>query len=139
MSDSTLPGWVVEHIEMYLRTDGEEGHIWRGVPTLLLTTTGRHSGEQRLLPLIYGEDGNNFVIIASKGGHTDHPSWYLNLAAEPKVHVQVGAEKFIARAETVDGPERQSLWDSMVEIWTPYTEYQEKTDRLIPVVRLVRA
>ena len=68
-------------MKRYLATDGEDGHIWRGVPTLLLTTIGRHSGEPRMLPLIYGKDGFDYIIVASKGGHAHHPAWYLNLEA----------------------------------------------------------
>lgn len=95
MSQSTtLPDWAVDHMNRYLATDGEDGHIWRGVPTLLLTTLGRSSGEQRMLPLIYGKDGDDHIIVASKGGHTDHPAWYLNLAASNAVSVQVAADKF---------------------------------------------
>ena len=139
MSQSTtLPDWAVDHMNRYLETDGEDGHIWRGVPTLLLTTLGRSSGEQRMLPLIYGKDGDDHIIVASKGGHADHPAWYLNLAASNAVSVQVAADKFSATAEVVEGAERSRIWDRMAEIWPPYNEYQEKTDRLIPVVRLRR-
>jgi deazaflavin-dependent oxidoreductase (nitroreductase family) len=136
---TTLPDWAVDHMNRYLATDGEDGHIWRGVPTLLLTTLGRSSGEQRMLPLIYGKDGDDHIIVASKGGHTDHPAWYLNLAASNAVSVQVAADKFSATAEVVEGADRARIWDMMAEIWPPYIEYQEKTDRLIPVVRLRRS
>ena len=135
---STLPDWAVDHMNRYLETDGEDGHIWRGVPTLLLTTLGRSSGEQRTLPLIYGKDGDDHIIVASKGGHADHPAWYLNLQASNAVSVQVAADKFSARAELVEETDRARIWDMMAEIWPPYNEYQEKTDRQIPVVRLRR-
>lgn len=135
---STLPDWAVDHMNRYLETDGEDGHIWRGVPTLLLTTLGRSSGEQRMLPLIYGKDGDDHIIVASKGGHADHPAWYLNLQASNAVSVQVAADKFSARAELVEETDRARIWDMMAEIWPPYNEYQEKTDRQIPVVRLRR-
>lgn len=135
---TTLPDWAVDHMNRYLATDGEDGHIWRGVPTLLLTTTGRRSGEARMLPLIYGQDGDDFIIVASKGGHADHPAWYLNLDATSTVNVQVAADKFTASAEVVEGPDRGRIWDMMAEIWPPYIEYQAKTDRFIPVVRLRR-
>lgn len=140
MSQSTtLPDWVVDHMNRYLETDGEDGHIWRGVPTLLLTTLGRSSGEQRMLPLIYGKDGDDHIIIASKGGHADHPAWFLNLEASNRVSVQVAADKFSATAEVVEGADRARIWDMMAEIFPPYNDYQQKTDRLIPVVRLRRS
>jgi len=123
----------------YLETDGEDGHIWRGVPTLLLTTLGRSSGEQRMLPLIYGKDGDDHIIIASKGGHADHPAWFLNLEASNGVSVQVAADKFSATAEVVEGADRARIWDMMAEIFPPYNDYQQKTERLIPVVRLRRS
>lgn len=140
MSQSTtLPDWVVDHMNRYLETNGEDGHIWRGVPTLLLTTLGRSSGEQRMLPLIYGKDGDDHIIIASKGGHVDHPAWFLNLEASNGVSVQVAADKFSATAEVVEGADRARIWDMMAEIFPPYNDYQQKTDRLIPVVRLRRS
>lgn len=138
MTTSTLPDWALEHMNRYLETDGEDGHIWRGVPTLLLTTTGRSSGEARMLPLIYGKDGEDHIVVASKGGHADHPAWFLNLQANSSVSVQVAADKFDATAEVVEGQDRSRIWGAMEEIWPPYTEYQEKTDRSIPIVRLRR-
>ena len=135
---STLPDWAQEHMRNYLATDGADGHIWRGVPTLLLTTIGRKSGEERMLPLIYGEDDGDYVIVASKGGFAEHPAWYNNLVVQPKVQVQVAADKFSATAVAMDGARRQELWNMMAEVWPLYIEYQQKTDRHIPVVALVR-
>ena len=86
------------------------------VATLLLTTTGRRSGQARILPLIYGETGDNFVIVASRGGHPHHPAWYLNLAADPDVRVQVASRRFRARARTATGEERAALWKDMLGI-----------------------
>jgi deazaflavin-dependent oxidoreductase (nitroreductase family) len=134
-----LPDWIAEHLKTYLATDGADGHIWRGVPTLLLTTTGRKSGKPLQLPLIYGKDGDRFVIIASRGGAPDHPGWYKNLAANPAVKVQVLADKFAARARTATGAERARLWQTMAAIFPPYEEYKAKTTREIPVVVLERA
>jgi deazaflavin-dependent oxidoreductase (nitroreductase family) len=91
-------GWVAQHIQEYVETDGQAGHTWNGVPTLLLTTRGRKSGALRRTALIYGRDGDRYLVVASKGGAPDHPLWYLNLLADPEVSVQVGAEKFTARA-----------------------------------------
>ena len=135
---TTLPDWAVDHMNRYLETNGEDGHIWRGVPTLLLTTTGRSSGAPRMLPLIYGKDGDDHIIVASKGGYPDHPAWYTNIDASNAVQVQVAADKFSATAELVEGDDRARIWQVMAEIWPPYNEYQAKTDREIPVVRLRR-
>ncbi len=135
---STLPDWAQEHMRNYLATDGADGHIWRGVPTLLLTTIGNRTGVERMLPLIYGEESGDYIIIASKGGFPEHPAWYNNLVAQPQVKVQVAADKFTATATTVTNERRQTLWDIMAEVWPPYIEYQEKTNRLIPVVVLTR-
>ena len=148
MSEPTLPAgfpdWIRDHIRRYLATDGEEGHLWDAslgggtgmVPTLLLTTTGRKSGKPLLLPLIYGEHDGTYVIVASKGGAPSHPAWYVNLAANPEVDVQVKAKRFRARARTASGDERKKLWDEMVGIYAPYTAYQANTEREIPVVVL---
>lgn len=135
--------WIDEHRVQYLQ-DGEKGHLWDStvvggpgpVPTLLLTTTGRKSGEKRIMPLIYAHTEQGYVVVASKGGAPQHPDWYLNLTAKPEVEVQVANRKFKATAETTRGEQRQALWDLMLPIWPPYAEYQLKTDRQIPVVLL---
>jgi deazaflavin-dependent oxidoreductase (nitroreductase family) len=131
-------GWVNEHIQKYLETDGAEGHIWQGVPTLLLTTKGRKSGQWRRTALIYGEHNGAYVIVASQGGAPTHPAWYLNLQDNPEVRVQVAADKFEARARTATEQERPELWPLMAAIWPAYDEYQTKTDRQIPLVVLDR-
>ena len=138
MSDRAMPDWISEHVERYLATDGDEGHMFRGVPTLLLTTIGRKSGEGRLIPLIYGEDNGTYIVVGSKGGHALHPSWYENLVAYADVKVQVKADRFSARASTASGEERNRLWALMANIWEGYNEYQERTVREIPVVVLTR-
>lgn len=143
---TNLPDWISKHLARYIATDGEDGYLWDAslgggtglVPTLLLTTTGRKSGKELTLPLIFGHFGTDYVIVASKGGAPEHPAWYLNLQANPQVRVQVKAEKFSARAHTADSAERASLWPKMVEIYGPYARYQTKTDREIPVVILRR-
>jgi len=140
----TLPGWMKEHLRRYLDSNGADGHLWDAsiagvsgeVPTLLLTTTGRRSGDRLILPLIYGKAKAGYVIVASKGGAPQHPGWYLNLVADPKVEVQVASERFRAAARTATGAERASLWELMVGIYPPYVDYQQKTDREIPVVVL---
>ncbi|MEJ2133126.1 MAG: nitroreductase family deazaflavin-dependent oxidoreductase [Gammaproteobacteria bacterium] len=136
--DRELPDWIADHMRRYLETDGEDGHMWRGVPTLLLTTTGRRSGSSRMLPLIYGEEGDACVVVASKGGHENNPLWYENLKTNPEVQVQVAADKFTAQARTATGEERARLWKKMTEIWPAYDEYQARTKREIPVVVLER-
>jgi deazaflavin-dependent oxidoreductase (nitroreductase family) len=128
-----------EHVERYRATDGAEGHDWQGTQTLLLTTTGRKSGEPRTTPLIYAPDGDSFVVVASKGGSDEPPAWYLNLSENPEVEVQVKGDRFKARARTASPEEKDRLWKKMVAEWPSYDDYQEKTDREIPVVVLERS
>ena len=135
--DSALE-WVADHTRRYVESDGEDGHEWMGVPTLILTTRGRRSGQLRRNALIYGVDGDSYVIVASRGGHVNHPLWYLNLVADPAVQVQVGADRFDATARTVSDDEKARLWPMMAEIWPAYDDYQAKTDRAIPVIVLDR-
>ena len=125
-----------EHVRAYRETAGERGYHWRGTTILLLTTTGRSSGEPRTTPLIHRTDGERWVIVASKGGAPDHPGWYKNILANPEVEVQVGTKTMKARARTVSGAERAKLWDHAVVWWPPYVDYQKKTEREIPVVVL---
>jgi deazaflavin-dependent oxidoreductase (nitroreductase family) len=136
-------GFVAEHIKTYVESNGAEGHIWRGVPTLLLTTLGRRSGVGRRTALIYGRDGDDYVIVASKGGSATHPLWYENLVKDPEVTVQVGAEIFTCTSATYGEDienltHRQKIWDEMVAIWPDFANYQVKTERRIPLVRLTR-
>ena len=141
MPERQQPGWVGEHIERYLASNGEYGHFWNGVPTLLLTTTGRRTGKPRTTPLIYGrsEEHDCYLIVASRGGARHHPSWYLNLVETPEVRLQVGAECFDATARTASAEAKPPLWELMAEIWPAYNDYQAKTARQIPVVILERA
>ena len=129
-----------EHVKRYVETDGEVGHDWQdGVPVLILTTTGRRSGEERPTPLIYGRHGDDYLVVASKGGAPDPPAWYLNLSEAPDVQVQVKADRFGAHARTATPEEKADMWSTMAAIWPAYDEYQTKTDREIPVVVLERA
>ena len=128
--------WVAEHTRRYVETNGADGHLWRGVPTLVLTTTGRRSGRARRNALIYGRDGDNYVVVASKGGAPANPLWYLNLTADPNVRLQVGAERFAARARVASPPDKERLWPVMAAIWPAYDDYNTKTSRDIPVVIL---
>ena len=127
-----------EHVRRYLKTDGAEGHDWQGTTVLILTTTGRRSGEPRSTPLIYGKHGEDHVVVASKGGAEEHPAWYLNLSGHPEVTVQVRGDRFKARARTASAEEKPDLWRMMTERWPAYDEYQRKTGRDIPVVVLER-
>jgi deazaflavin-dependent oxidoreductase (nitroreductase family) len=140
-----LPGWMVEHANRYLSSGGSDGHMYTTtppggreitVPSLLLTTTGRKSGEKFIFPLFYGKAGDSYIVVASKGGAPQHPGWYRNLLANPEVEVQVGTAKMKARARTATGEERARLWQKALEFWPPYADYQRKTEREIPVVVL---
>lgn len=141
-----LPQWMVDHANRYLSSGGTDGHIYTikreglpelGVPSLLLTTTGRKSGTKYLFPLFYGEEDGKYFVIASKGGAPEHPNWYRNLVTQPEVQIQVGTQKITARARTASGAERTRLWDKAVKIWPPFADYQAKaTNREIPVVVL---
>ncbi len=133
------PGWQQAHARRYVETGGQDGHMWEGVPTLLLTTTGRHSGELRTTPLIYGRDGDRYLVVASRGGAPTHPGWYQNLVARPEVRVQVMADRFTAHARTATAAEKPALWKTMTSIWPAYIEYQTRTTREIPLVIIERA
>jgi deazaflavin-dependent oxidoreductase (nitroreductase family) len=127
-----------EHVKRYQETDGAEGHDWQGTIVLLLTTTGRRTGKRYTTPLIYQESGDDYLVVASKGGADEHPEWYLNLQADPEVGVQVRGDKFTARARTATPEEKPALWKKMAATWPDYDEYQRKTSRDIPVVVLER-
>jgi deazaflavin-dependent oxidoreductase (nitroreductase family) len=123
-----------DHVRLYRETNGEQGYIWNGVPTLILTTKGRKTGEPRTIPIIYTPVGGSYVIIASRGGSPTHPKWYLNLVEEPEVEIQVKDRVFKARARTAESPERERLWAEAVKAWPNYDIYQSRTSRRIPVV-----
>ena len=144
MTDMRQVPWIAEHIRLY-QTDPEKAHMWDStplggpglLPTLLLTTTGRKTGEPRPLPLIYGEHGDGYVIIASKGGMPKHPVWFLNLEAQPDCELMVGAKAVSARARVAEGEERERLWQQLAEIYPPYEDYKKNAaPRVIPVVVL---
>ena len=133
-----MPLYGQEHVDRYRATDGEEGHDWQGTQTLLLTTKGRKSGEQRTTPLIYARQGDAYTVVASKGGSDTAPAWYLNLSEDPDVEVQVKGDRFRARARTASVEEKPGLWQKMVSEWPDYDSYQQQTEREIPVVVLER-
>ncbi|HEU0295104.1 MAG TPA: nitroreductase family deazaflavin-dependent oxidoreductase [Anaerolineales bacterium] len=133
--------WVKNHIQEYVESDGRKGHRWRGLPTLLLTTRGRKSGKLRRTAVIYGRDGDNYLVVASNGGAPKHPLWYLNLVEHPEVEIQVGPDKFNVRARTATTKEKPRLWQLMCKIYPQYDKYQvraEKAGRDIPVIILER-
>jgi deazaflavin-dependent oxidoreductase (nitroreductase family) len=125
-----------EHVEQYRATGGDEGHDWQGTHTLLLTTTGRKSGVPRTTPLIYGRRDGDYLVVASKGGAPMPPDWYVNLRENSEVEVQVGDRRMKAHARDATPEEKPELWRTMTEEWPAYDEYQEKTEREIPVVVL---
>jgi deazaflavin-dependent oxidoreductase (nitroreductase family) len=140
-----LPGWMLEHTNRYLSSGGTDGHMYKvtppgysemTVPSLLLTTTGRKSGEKYIFPLFYGRIGDSYIVVASKGGAPQHPGWYRNILANADVEVQVGTLKTKARARTATGEERTRLWKTALGFWPPYADYAKKTEREIPVVVL---
>lgn len=145
MSRGVLPEWIIEHLEEYER-DPDKGHLWDArpfggnekTPCLLLTTRGRKTGRQLTLPLIYGRDADDVVIIGSKGGAAEDPAWMKNIQADPYVGVQVAADRYHAVARVATGAERARLWEMMVGVYPPYRDYQSRTQREIPVVVLTR-
>ncbi|MEU7845579.1 nitroreductase family deazaflavin-dependent oxidoreductase [Micromonospora sp. NPDC049114] len=131
-------GWVASHVRRYVETDGADGGTFHGIPSLLLTTRGRRSGALRRTALMYGRDGDNYLLVASNGGASRHPAWYLNLSADPRVEIQVGAERFAAHARTASTEERARLWPVMTKVFPTYARYQKGTDREIPVIIIER-
>jgi deazaflavin-dependent oxidoreductase (nitroreductase family) len=125
-----------DHVRLYRESGGEEGHLWNGAPSLLLTTTGRKTGEPRTAPLIYARDGDDYLVVASVGGMPKHPAWYRNLQAEPKAQIQVKADVLDVVARTATDAEKPRLWAIVNEVWPNYATYQTRTDRVIPVVVL---
>ncbi|GAA4876457.1 nitroreductase family deazaflavin-dependent oxidoreductase [Actinomycetospora straminea] len=128
--------WVREHVQRYVGSGGAEGHEWRGLPTLVLATTGRSTGEPRRTALIYGTSGEDLVVVASQGGAPEDPQWYRNLQADPQAGVLVGTRRLTARARTASADERGPLWERMVAIYPTYEDYAARTDREIPIVLL---
>lgn len=130
-----------QHVQRYIETDGEVGYDWRnGTKILVLFTKGRKSGEERANALIFEPDGDDYLVVASKGGAPAPPAWFLNLEAHPEsVEVQVKGDRFKANARIATPDEKPRMWQKMAEAWPDYDAYQQKTDREIPVVVLERA
>ena len=125
-----------DHVRAYRETNGETGYMWNGAPSLLLTTTGRKTGQPRTSPLIFARDGDDYLIVASMGGAPKHPQWYLNLEANPSAEIQVKAEHLPVTARTASDDEKPRLWKIVNEAWPNYEGYQTRTERKIPVVVL---
>lgn len=145
--EASTSGWIAQHREKYL-ADGEAGHMWDSspaggpglLPTLLLTTTGRKSGKESIMPLLYGKVDGGYAIIASKGGDPKHPGWYHNIKAQGEVKVQVANDVFQAKTRLAEGEERAKIWKQMGDMYPPFNDYQKSTSaatgREIPVVVL---
>ena len=125
-----------EHVKQYRATNGDVGYLWNGAPTLLLTTTGRSTGQARTSALIFGRDADDYLVVASMGGAPSHPSWYLNISSNPAAEIQVRAERIPVIARTASDDEKSRLWQIVTEVWPNYDVYQSRTDRPIPVVVL---
>jgi deazaflavin-dependent oxidoreductase (nitroreductase family) len=128
--------WNKAIIEEFRANDGRVGGHFEGKPLLLLHTTGAKSGEERVNPVAYTQDGDKLVVIASKGGAPSHPDWYHNIVAHPQVTVEVGTEKIEATASVAQEPERRRLYDKMIQVMPGFAEYEKKTTRSIPVIVL---
>jgi len=126
------------HVRSYRETDGEVGHDWKGTSTLLLTTIGRRSGELRTTPLIYGQRGDDYLVVASNDGSDMLPGWYFNLTEHHEVTVQVRGDRFTARARTATADEKPELWQEMLGRFAGYEDYQRTAKRELPVVVLER-
>ena len=125
-------------IEEFRANDGQVGGRYEDMTLLLLHTTGARSGRERVNPLVTTKVSGDQIIIASKGGAPDHPDWYHNLKANPEVEVELGSETYRARAEITEEPDRRRLFDEMAERYPFFDEYEKKTERVIPVIRLKR-
>ncbi|GAB3774221.1 deazaflavin-dependent oxidoreductase (nitroreductase family) [Nocardioides ginsengisegetis] len=130
--------WVRDNVAEYEATDGEKGRFLRGFPVVVITSVGAKSGNLRKNPVMRVERDGTYVAIASKGGAPEHPEWYFNFLANPEVDLQDGAEKHTYKARIVEGDERADWWEYAVATWPTYGEYQQKTDREIPVFLLER-
>jgi len=134
--------WVRDQVELYEATGGEKGNTLRdtGLPVVIVTTKGNKSGKIRKTPLMRVEQGGQYLLVASKGGAPAHPVWYYNLKADPKsVLIQDGPEPFTVEVRELDGDERAEWWDRAVAAFPPYADYQQKTERKIPIFLATRS
>jgi deazaflavin-dependent oxidoreductase (nitroreductase family) len=139
MANRVARGFLRGAVWLYRRSGGKIGGTMRGAPVLLLTTTGRRSGQQWTVPLMYHPDGNDrWVLVASNGGSPRHPAWLHNLRSQPSAAIEIGREKVAVAAAEAKDEERERLWRVMADMYSGYDEYARKTDRAIPVVVLQR-
>ena len=125
-----------EHVRRYEETGGKVGHDWNGTSCLILRVKGRKTGELRKFPLIYGKDGDDYVLIASKGGYPKNPGWYENLVANPECEVQVWDRVIPVTARTGSADDKKRVWPIMTKQWPDYDNYQAGSPRDIPIVLL---
>ncbi len=130
---------IAGHVKLYRSTNGKAGGVIQGLPVLLLTTTGRKSGKERTVPLVFIEDDGNRYITASAAGAPTHPAWFLNLQAQPAVQVQIGADTRAVTAEVVGPEQRDELWALFIKAGSFFGDYQKKTTRVIPIIKLTGA
>jgi deazaflavin-dependent oxidoreductase (nitroreductase family) len=135
---SEVNDWNTKIIEEFRSNEGKVGGPFEGAPLLLLTSTGARSGKERVNPMMYREDGGRLYVFASKAGAPTNPDWYHNLKAHPAASVEVGAERYGVTASEVTGPERDRIYAEQAAEYPGFAEYQEQTDRVIPVVALDR-
>ncbi len=128
--------WVADQVAEYEASGGTQGNTLRdsGIPIIVVTMLGAKSGKVRKIGLMRVEHEGKYALVASKGGHRDHPGWYLNLQANPAVMIQDGAEAIDFTVEEITGAERQEWWDRSVEVYPEYSVYEKRTDRLIPIL-----
>lgn len=127
------------NVRAYRLTRGRVGgRFLRGAPVLLLTTTGRRSGASRVAPVLYLRDGARWIVVASKGGFSHHPAWYLNLVAHPEAEIEIGSERIAVRARCASAEEKRVLWPKLVAMYRDFDDYQARTEREIPVMILDR-
>ena len=132
----SLVDWSREQAELFERTNGAEGNLLQGKPIIVLTTLGAKSGKIRKTPLMRVEHDGEYVVVASKGGAPEHPTWYYNIVDAPLVELQDGAVRKDYTPRELSGDERAVWWERAVEAWPAYADYQTKTDRLIPLFLL---
>lgn len=132
----SAPDWAREQAEKFEASNGAEANLLRGVPIIVLTSVGARSGKLRKTPLMRVEHDGQYLVVASKGGAPQHPTWYHNLVAQPHVELQDGAVRRDYTARELAGDERDLWWDRAVGVWPDYAQYQTKTDRLIPIFLL---
>ena len=136
--DTKMSDWNEKIIKEFRANGGKVGGYFANMRLLLLHTTGAKSGQPRINPLACMADSDRLVVIASKGGAPTNPDWYYNLVANPEVGVEIGTEKFQALATVAEEPERSQLFDKVATLYPGFAEYQQKTERIIPVVILTR-